>query len=96
MLVKGESIFQKIYRYLKENPDSIYEDQDFETAGLEDSYYIFFGEILPDNIQKAKAQNLLKLLNNYLDNESEHNNLLNFLNEDRFITYYFEFCRLLK
>ncbi|QAT39749.1 HIRAN domain-containing protein [Clostridium sp. JN-9] len=96
MLVKGESIFQEIYRYLKENPDSIYEDQDFETAGLEDSYYIFFGEILPDNIQKAKAENLLKILNNYLENESEHNKLLNFLNEDRFITYYFEFCRLLK
>lgn len=96
MLVKGESIFQKIYRYLKENPDCIYEDQDFETCGLEDSYYIFFSENLPDNIQRIKAEGLLKLINNYLENEAEHNNLLSFINEDRFITYYFEFCKLLK
>ncbi|MDF2881385.1 MAG: hypothetical protein K0R54_1942 [Clostridiaceae bacterium] len=96
MFSKGESIFQKIYRYSRENPNCIYEDQDYETSGLEDSYYIFFSETLPEKIQTVKAQNLLMLINNYLGDEAEHDNLFNFINEDRFITYYYEFCKLLK
>lgn len=96
MFSKEESIFQKINKYSKENPNCIYADENYEISGLEDYYYIFFSKTLPEKIQRVKAQNLLMLINNYLVDEAEHHSLLNFINEDRFITYYYEFCKLLK
>ncbi|BDR72264.1 restriction endonuclease [Clostridium tetani] len=92
----NETIYNRILKYVKENPDSVYLPQDFDEAGKKDAYFIFNAKCGTEKFEIENSNNLIKLISNYLNDEAQYNDLIEYIHEFPIIVYYFEFCRILE
>lgn len=90
-----KSLYKEMLDYSKANPNSIYTNQDFETSGKEDSLLASGKDKLPRKVRNKKAQSLLEIMCKHLEEGNRYKELIEFIKENRLITYYSSFCRIL-
>lgn len=93
---KSISVYEEILCYLEDNPNEVYLNQDFQEAGKEDTVFLIWGKELPREVQKSKAEELLRFISDYIKNNKGYKKLIEYITESKFITYYFAFYKLLE
>lgn len=87
-------IYETLNDFVYRNYDSIYKNQDFENSGKFDVEQFLMGEELPMERKYSLSRELIFCIDNYLEcpNEDE---LVDFLDENKLILYYFTFYEMI-
>lgn len=89
-----KSIYEVAYDFVSKNHDDIYENQDFKISGKFDVEQFLMGEELPMERKYSLSRELIENIENYLEH-SDYEKLIDFLDENNLILYYFTFCEMI-
>lgn len=89
-----KSIYETIYDFAHKNHGDIYENQDFKIGGKFDVEQFLMGEELLIERKYSLSRKLIENVENYLDH-SDYEKLVDFLDENNLILYYFTFCEMI-
>lgn len=87
-------IYETLNDFVYRNYDSIYKNQDFKNSGKFDVEQFLMGEELPMERKYSLSKELIFCIDNYLECSNE-DELVDFLDENKLILYYFTFYEMI-